>query len=238
MNTMQNILKSVLCLSLIIFTMSSCSKDDDKNDVVVTEADAADVTASALELNSSGLALELKEITLYIENGIQTLTCAVSHDTIVTKTTTGVTTGTATLNLTYLLNCDSIGDPISLKITGTTSGNYNGPRTEGTHTGSRDLLFAPNSNDELLVNGTFIRTGSFTSKVRTLNSYTATVTVTATNLLITGIDGIIKGGTATVNAKTSVTGGNDFEFNGTVVFNSAGVATLTINGTQYTIALY
>jgi hypothetical protein len=42
-------------------------------------------------------------------------------------------------------------------------------------------------------------------------------------------------GTVTVTGENS--GGNSFSFTGSIVFNGDGTATLTLNGTEYTINL-
>ena len=111
---------------------------------------------------------------------------------------------------------------------------------QSSNAGSRNLVLTglqPQSASYTL-NGAFTRTGSHTSKVRNQNTFDTNVSINITSVTVDKSTMKITGGTGTADVTCEVSNGNSYSFTGSLVFNGNGTATLTINGTDYTITLY
>ena len=83
------------------------------------------------------------------------------------------------------------------------------------------------------MNGAYTRNGSQESKIGQQNSFTSTLTITASNLLVDKSTQEINGGTASFTLEGSGSGGTNITYTGSIVFNGNQSATLTLNGNSY-----
>jgi hypothetical protein len=88
-----------------------------------------------------------------------------------------------------------------------------------------------------MLNGTYNRSGSQTSKVRDRNSFTSELDMTLASLSVNKNTLQIDGGTGTFTLTGSVAGGGSFSYEGSITFLGNGMATITINGETYEIDL-
>lgn len=245
MKTLPNNLSRLFFLLVAVLLLSSCRKND--TTTTITADDAADAITYAFESSSGGTADELADASQYTLNqgygkteGINTLSCGVPFDSTITLTYNGAnTTASYTHNWHMLLSCSG-PVPASLAFEGSYSGNFNSLRMQSSNTGSRALTVTglEPSAQVYTFNGSTSRTGSHTSKVRNQTTFNVTIQSSLSNVTVSKTSYHITGGSGTVTATCSTSGGNSQTFNGTIVFNNNSTATLTINGTNYTIQLY
>jgi hypothetical protein len=243
--------------------LASCKKSSSSTTTTPTSDDAADIATSSIQIGSGGFADQAGSVTIMsasngyglsnpedghgkthkggIDGGPLTgpqgrLTCGVPFDTTVTYSYSGPNvTASFTHQWELTLNCVDT----SLAFAGTFTGNYDGPAITGSRTGTRDWVLTGigTAYTAFVINGTFNCNGSWTMKVRSMNTFTNTVAITCTDVTVDKITHRITGGTGTVNITCVVSNGHSYQFTGTVVFNGDHTATLTINGKTYTILI-
>jgi len=141
---------------------------------------------------------------------------------------------------TYALNCDSLAKngiyDGSSTATSNYSGSYTGPNLSSTNSGSSTFTIAGLGRDSTsyLLNGTYMRGGSYTSKTDT---GTNNVQVKLINVQLSKPFQIIKGGNASITVTGTSNKNGSFSYSGVLVFNGGNLATLTLNGTVYDINL-
>lgn len=246
MKTLPNNLSRLFFLLVAILLLSSCRKNDTTT-TTVTADDAADAITYAFESSSGGTADELADASQYTLNqgygkteGANTLSCGVPFDSTITLTYNSAnTTASYTHNWHMLLSCNG-PVPTSLAFEGSYSGNFNGLRMQSANTGTRALTVTglEPSAQVYTFNGSTSRTGSHTAKVRNQNTFNVTIQSNLSNVTVSKSTYRITGGSGTVTATCNESNGTSKTFNGTIVFNGNSTATLTINGTNYTIQLY
>lgn len=129
--------------------------------------------------------------------------------------------------------------PDSLSSNLTWSGSFSGPNWS--NSGSGSSIFGVGgltpTDTAFVVNGEFKRSGSFSSKVDTGKHGNSSVDIAVSNLLVKKHHYSVEGGTATFSLTGDTPKRGSFSFSGTVVFNADGTATVTVNGTVYTVTL-
>lgn len=237
----------LFAIALMTISLSSCKKDQTTTDV--TEEDAADAIATTMARPTGGTAEDFGEAVSFARIKIlfpqqplkKWLECGQTKDTSFTKNfNDGTNSFTHTRKWTVTLNCNAEQKPESLVWTGNFSGSFDAPKMSGNSTGTRNWTltgFGPDFT-QLKLNGTISRNGMRTSKVRNKLSFETTINHTYTDVTINKETEQITGGTGTVSAIIKISNGNTKTFNGTVLFNANGTATLTINGRVFTIQLY
>ena len=237
---------SILLAGFLLF--SGCKKGTNSN-ANLTADDAADAVTCATSSSTGGLAAEISTAAAYSTaqgvyktssgNSTMNLTCGVAFDTAVSYNYTGSISASYNSQWSYLMSCTG-PIPQSLSLTGSYTGNFATPRLQSNNSGSRtwvltglDLL----TTTPYVFNGSFSRTGSHTSLVRNRYTYTVNMNISVTNLTVSKTTYQITGGTGTVAVTGQVSNGNNYTFNGDIVFNGNNTATLTINGSTYTINL-
>lgn len=209
----------------------------------VSTDDAADMASGSLSLNSNGVANVANDVTLNaasIPNTHQACG-AVKADTISRQSSAGASV-TYSYNLTYnfMLLCDTSNHPDSLSSSLIYSGSYSGPNISTANSGSSIFtvggLLA--SAPDFIINGEYKSAGSFKSKTDTAKNGSNSIDIVVKGLTLKKPGRAIVGGSATIAISGDVPKKGNFSYTGTIVFNNDGTATLTINGTVYTINLY
>jgi len=209
----------------------------------VSTDDAADMVSGSLSLNSNGLANVANDVTFNAASMPNThQACGtVKADTISRQSGSGASV-TYSYNLTYsfMLLCDTSNHPDSLSSSLIYSGSYNGPNISTTNSGSSIFtvggLLA--SAPDFVINGEYKSAGSFKSKTDTAKNGNNSIDIVVKGLTLKKPGRTIVSGTASISVSGDVPKKGNFSYTGTIVFNNDGTATLTLNGTVYTINLY
>lgn len=242
---------------LLLLGAISCKKTDSTTDTSVTTDQAADIAAGSLSSNSSGLASVSDDISANaqtvasVNTGSQSVNStelASVHQacgsTVIDSVSKQSPAGaTAIFNYffkyTRTLNCNANSQPDNLADSLNYHGNFDNPSLSSSNSGNAAFTIAGLTINatHFVVNGHYKRIGTFQSKVGNKNSGQDTVSIVATNLTLTKPDRKISGGTATIAVSGSTSKHGAFKYNGTIVFNGDGTATLTISGAAYDIDL-
>jgi hypothetical protein len=244
-HTIMKITKLFL-LSCLICIAGACNDDDDDDSSSMTSEEAADVVASSLAINSSGLATAVDasvaaaDAAVEASTGGRTAACGYSDQESFTATSTPGAIITYAYNYTYsyLLTC-GVDVPQSLSVTSSYTGEFDAPRLASQHTGASDFTVTAldESTSSYIINGGYNRAGAFQSKIRNKNSSTSTVNFIVDALTVDKTNQKILSGSASVAITGSVTGKGSFTYTASVVFEGDGNATVTINSNVYSVDL-
>jgi len=143
------------------------------------------------------------------------------------------------LKVSHTLNCNANNQPDNLANNVSFHGNFDGPNIGLTSTGTAVFTIAglTSQSASFVINGEYKRAGTFQSKVGNKTSGQSDIDIVASNLTITKSTRKIASGSATISITGSTTKNGSFSYTGTIVFNGDGAATLTINGSVYSIDL-
>ncbi len=241
---------------LLILGAFSCKKDNSASTSgSVTNDQVADIAAGSLAENSLGLATVTDDIAvnaqglsstggLTVNSNVATASVQQACGTTLTDSVTrALTLDSVTINYflkySHTLNCNASGQPDNLLNVLTYHGNFDGPRLTSTNSGSSTFTIAglTTTATNFVINGEYKRAGTFQSKVGDKASGNSNVDIVVTNLKLSKPDRKIVSGNATIAVTGTSTKGGSFSYTGTIVFNGDETATLTINGTGYSINL-
>ncbi|MCR9174152.1 MAG: hypothetical protein NXI10_16765 [bacterium] len=232
--------KSTLVLTVLLGSalLTSCSKDEPAKEV--TEEDAVELIEGSLQASTGGLDETVAKysedlVTEFVPND----NCGESYDTTYNFSYSGaISQADYTMTWGYVLNCNGFV-PSTADLSAMASGTYSTNRMTSNDNTDASLTVSglEPSNEELNFNGSLQREGNQTITINSnTREITSTITVTLTDVQVDKSSyEILSGtGTALVNASN---GTDSFSFNGSIVFNGGGSATLTLNGNTYTINL-
>lgn len=243
----------IVPVAIVVFAIS-CKKDNGatNNTAKVSTDVAADMATSAISSNSFGFASMADNIgtnAQLITTGLGTGQVTNSVGTNTTHQACGTTiadsssfsgynnavTFSAFYKFTRTLNCNSVG-PDNVITTVVFHGNYDGPRITSSDSGNANVTIGGLSSaaTSYVINGSYDRKGSFTSKVDTKASGSSHVVITVSNVTLTKPLRTITSGTATVTISGTTTSGT-FSYTGTIVFSGNNQATLTVGTTAYIV---
>jgi hypothetical protein len=235
----------IICAALItagvIAGISSCKKGSSANSTSTTdsftEADAAELSTDALVPSTGGMVTSVSNSTGIYQAAA--LSCGVEKDSTIVKASAPGLSPSYDYNLSwnYTLTCKGLV-PNQLTFNFTGSGDYDGPRMSSSDksTGGFVLKGLGVTAGQYILNTTYTRVGTTTSKILNKNTFASTITITSTNILIDKISQEITSGSATITIKVVSTSGRIFNFNGTVTFLGNKTATIVLNsGTSYNI---
>ena len=246
-------------LSLIVLLMLgafSCKKDNNSSTSTVTTDQAADIAAGSLAENSDGFASVTDDIAVNAQ-GINSTSSGLTVNstqatnsvhqecgtTLTDSVTRNVTLDSVTVNYffkySHTLNCNSNNMPDNVINVLTYHGTFDGPRLSSSNSGSANVTIAglTQTATAFVVNGEYVRDGSFQSKVGNKASGNSHIDIVGTNITVSKTDRKIVSGNATISITGTGPKGNSFSYTGKIVFNGDGTATLTINSAVYTINL-
>lgn len=234
-------------LAILVCLAGACNDDDDTDSsVAMSSEEAADVVATSLASNSSGLtaavdvSADAADAAVAASSGGRTAACGYTDQQSITATsaTGAVITYSYDYEYSYILTCGG-ETPQSLSVTATYDGEFDAPRIASQHSGTVDLFVTALDESETtyMINGDYSRAGAFQSKIRNKNSSTTTVDFTIDDLEVDKTTQKILSGTASVTITGSVTGKGSFTYTASVVFEGDGSATVTINGSIYAVDL-
>jgi len=234
-----------LAVILMLTVAVSCKKTDNASANItanVSSADAADIVGASLSANSNGFASIGDDVTVQSQIYFDAhLACgSTKTDTLTKKSQAGAPVSYSYgLGYSYTLNCNSSSLPDNITGKVNYSGNYSGPHITSANSGNLTFRLAGLTQvaPNYVFNGTFLRSGSFSSKADTSNHGSSNLSIEVKDLLFRKPARTIAGGTATFNLNGSVPKKGNFSFSGDLLFNGDGTAKLTVNGAVYTVNL-
>ncbi len=230
-------------LGMLLLGAVACTKNTSNVPAMnsnVSNAEAADMVAGSVSLNSNGVANVATDVSVSANVFVGAhLTCGTTKaDSISRKSTTGSSvTYSYNLKYNYTLKCDANNNPDSLSSSLIYSGSFNGPNLSSTNSGSSIFTVGElsSSSADFVINGEYKRSGSFQSKIDTTNAGNNNVDIVVNGLTVKKIGQTIVSGNASISVSGNVPKKGSFSYTGTLVFNADNTATLTLNGVVYTI---
>jgi len=206
---------------------------------------AASLVTASLASNTDGAFNTMSDVSVETQAhvSIDSLCGTTWTDSLTRTRTTSQGNGVAYnyfAKYTYTLNCDSVTKNGIYNGSSTSTseykGSYTGPNLSSTNSGSSMIVIQGlgRGSNVYTVNGNYQRSGSYSSKTDT---GTNSVTIKLTNVILTKPFQFIKSGTATITVNGTSSKNGSFSYNGVLTFNTGNTATLTLNGTVYTIDL-
>ena len=222
----------LLASAFALFT--SCQKEEEE--VAMTEEEAVEVIESAMSAEAQGVAGEAADAAEAAGAYAVESLCGMSGDSSLTYSINQLNLQASyTINWSWALVCQGF-IPNILEFNRTTAGTYETNRLKSDDSAESDWDISNLvTGTDYKLNGVYTREGSQESKIGQQNSFTSTLTVTATDILIDKATQVIDGGTAAFTLSASGSGGANVSYTGTIVFNGNQSGTLTINGTSYPI---
>lgn len=240
-------LKNYVLVLMMLFSIAACDEDESTStSTIVSNEEAADMVASSLAEESSGMTTVVTDATSTAEEasgseGGRKASCGYSESFELTKTNQqgAIITYSYDYSYTYQMTCNTDNEPLTLISGADFTGMFDAPRLASSHTGKSDLSVSAldESATNYLVNGTYSRTGTFESRVHNKNTSTSTVLISVDEITVDKDADEIVDGSASVSITGEVPGKGSFSFNGSIVFDGNGKATLTIDGTTYSVDL-
>jgi transcriptional regulator with PAS, ATPase and Fis domain len=206
----------------------SCKKENDTVTNTMTDEEAAEVISLAVSDNAQGLATQTTEITARANTYASV--CGYSKDSTISRiNTTGVYTWNYNFNWQWAVVCTG-AIPTTMNANYKMKGTYSTARMSSNDSAVANLAVTNLvTGTQYTLNGTYTRNGSQTSKIRNQNSFTSKVTMNVSNLQVIKTTGQIASGSASVTITGDTSTGNTFSYGGTIVFNGAKTATITLN---------
>jgi hypothetical protein len=245
-------LKLSLIIPVLVFAIS-CKKSNTTSSAVTAD-EAADMAVSAVAANSFGFASVADNISVNAQTlnsvstgGQQVNAVGTARQACGTTLADSISfSSSANSSVTFsafykfvrTLNCNASSQPDNLVNAITFKGNFDGPRLTSTDVGTSSVTIAGLTANatNFVVNGTYNRKGSFTSKVGGKASGNSNVTITAANVLLSKPAREIVSGSATITIAGSAAAGT-FNYTGVLSFKGNNQATLTVGTTVYLINL-
>ncbi len=236
MKTIQFKTVGLLFFSAAILLFSSCKKENDTVANTMTDEEAAKVISLSISDNSQGLATQTTEITS--RANMYSSICGYSKDSTISKVNTaGIYTWNYIFNWQWTVVCNGVV-PTVMNANYKMKGMYDAPRMSSNDSAVANLAVTNLvTGSQYILNGSYTRDGSQISKVRNKNSFTSKVTMNLSNLQLIKSTGQIASGSASVTITGNTSTGNSFSYSGTIAFNGAKTATITLNnGSVYNVS--
>ncbi len=228
----------VFSLLIALMFFSSCNKDEQVYEEI-TEEDAVEIIESSMQKSTGGITETTEKYAEDLENDI-TLNdlCNTPYNESYTFTNNGIITANYTFNWQYELACsDPVNIPQSATFSANSSGSYNTQRINSND--SSESAFAVTGLQPgasfFVFNGTYKRAGSqdITTSLNA-RSISSELNMTLGDIFINKSTFEIDSGSGNFTL-TGTNQGNSFSFEGSLLFNGNGVATLILNGNTYQI---
>ncbi|WP_053971412.1 hypothetical protein [Mangrovimonas sp. ST2L15] len=229
-----------------MITFTSCNKDDeDTNTQTITEEEAVDAIESSLAKETNGISQTVETAVMKADeegmfNEAADVACGETYNDAYSEDYTATNYSYSyDVSRTFLMICDANAHPDVMNYSLNFSGAYETPRMSSDDESSLEWTMTglSPSNSVVELNGAYVREGSQISKVRNMNQFQSTLTITIQNLAANKYSYEILSGTAAVTFVGISSTGNQYSYNGSLTFNGDGTATLVINGNTYIINL-
>lgn len=224
---------TVIAITLLL---TSCKKENTEN-AAITEEDAVEVMTQAVSDESGGLSVQTEDAAK-IANTTD-LVCGQLSDTSFSgqNSAGAVITYNYSVQMSRQLTCNgNVPQQFTFNYTGQNS--YNAPRmSSGDNTTAGFVITGLEpSATQYVFNQQYVRNGTQQSKIRYQRSFTSTLTITSSNIVVNKATQKIVSGSATVQFAGSTSGGGSVSYGGTITFLGNSQATLALNnGNNYSL---
>jgi len=232
-----------MACGLIVVAISACKKPTALLSSNVSNADAATMLAGSLSANSYGLTNISTDIGMHVNTAMSSNQACGSTviDTVTRRSVPGADVSYS-YKLTYSrkLTCNTSSQPDNVSSNLAYSGFFSNSALSITNSGTAVFTVAGLTTNATayVLNGEYKSSGSFKLKPDTAaNNGSASVDIVVKNINVSKATQVINSGTATVIVTGTTVKKGDFTYNGTLTFNGNFMATLTLNGSNYTINL-
>ncbi|MFK7947768.1 MAG: hypothetical protein AB8G11_09265 [Saprospiraceae bacterium] len=213
-------------------TVMACVDDAEE---LLEDDDIAELIENALNSKSGGFDSQLEDMLYLVENYQDQ--CGESIDSTFEKEK-GIGS-IATYNYTYgwegTVNCDANDVPQDIDFSYTSTGTYTVPRMTSSDNGTYNMNVSGILPTETQYNvaGSYTRVGTQTTKIRNEFTFTATLGVALTEMLVNKATKNIDSGTATFTVEATSPGGDAVNREGDITYNGDNTATISFNGKSY-----
>jgi hypothetical protein len=225
-------------LSLIFF---GCKKEKVVKATNINNAQAAYMVSTALSINANGFATIKNDIVIYAKALVSAgKGCGVVDSFAVARQETAASTinYNYALGYYYTVNCNNtVADNLTSHIV--YNGSFDASNLAEVNKISSDMNLSALSGTGTTysLNGNYQSDGTFNTYDETQLSGNNDINIDIKDMVITKANRNIVSGTANVSVSGTVKNKNSFMYNGTVVFNGASSATLTLEGVSYSVNL-
>jgi hypothetical protein len=224
-------------MAIMILSVSVMACVNDATELIEDE-DVVELLENALNSKAGGFDAQMTDmlslVDTYKDSCNATIDSSYSKDKGIGTFTYGYT-----YNFTGTVNCDSANAPSDIVFNYTTLGTYTAPRMsssdEGTYNVTVNGIQSSSTNYDLT--GSYSRVGTQTTKIRNSLTFTATLGVSLTSLLVEKATKDIKGGAGEFTVTGETPGGESVNYNGIITYNNDNTATINLNGKDYMIDL-
>ncbi|MBX2907292.1 MAG: hypothetical protein KF744_14705 [Taibaiella sp.] len=245
-NTLRtNKFSAVLIAAMLLLAAAACRKENlpanntgtTTSSETVSDEDAADAITEAMTGQKAGMTDQATEQTTMAKSSV--VPCGGEKDTVLGGAGTYGPASYDYLYHAHLAVICTLGIPS--KFTGTFSGNtsYSTTRMSSDDSCSGEFVvtgLAPTS-DVYKLNLNYVRQGSQQSNVRKKASFTSTITITGTDIIVDKTTLLITTGTASVVMTGATSTGATFSKTATLTFTGSKTATLTFgSGASYPLS--
>lgn len=241
-NTVSPSLKIAAFAAMTLWS-GACNKTTEDPEDILNDEEVVALVEGALIADTEGMAQEVSDA-VYVADQYTTKTllgpCGTTSDSTVSRTfNQPQISGSYTTTWTWTVNCNNFQIPTSIDYGRVAQGNYETARMISADSEDSDWTVDNLvSGVNYVLDGVYTRQGSQTSKIRSQNTFTSDLEITVTDLNVDKGTRQIASGTAAFVLSGSGTGGNAFNYEGSLVFNGNGEAVITVNGHTHTIDLY
>lgn len=236
--TGNKVLLSMFMAAVLTLGLSSCTKNNEsQTDSTVTVDDAADAVTQAVSPESAGMVAQTTTAARMVTTS--TLSCGLEKDSSISGQNAPGSTITYSYALNWNSNLSCNGNmPQQFQFNFSGKSSYDAPRMSSNDSSNAQFTATglEPSATQYIFNQTYSRNGSQVSKVRNKRSFTSTINITSSNITVNKSTGEIISGAATVTVSGAGSGGDSFNYTGTLTFLGNKQATLVLgNGNTYSI---
>jgi hypothetical protein len=227
-----------LALLLVSFAalLGACRKNAEEVIELLSDSEAAEIIETAVSDRSAGFTLPTVDMAQIVETYLQN--CGTPGDTTLTKSASSPAASySMNCQLNWLVNCSALGVPQDATLDLNGNGNFSTTRWNGTGQSTGNLVMgglAPGATNYTL-NGTYSLNGTITGNLRRIDpSFNCQVVMTLSALTLDKTTYQINGGNGTAVITAQTANGTPQTINATLVFNTNGTVTVTVNGHTHT----
>jgi hypothetical protein len=206
---------------------------------LLEDEDVVELLENALNSKAGGFDAQIVDMLALVE--MYQDDCNASIDSSYAKEN-GIGSFTYNYNYNYTgtVICDSSTSiPQNIEFDYTSIGTYAAPRMsssdEGTYNITVNGIQPTNTNYNLV--GSYTRVGTQTTKIRNELTFTATLGISLTSLLVEKATKDVKSGDGAFTVTGETSGGESISYDGTISYNDDNTVTVNLNGKDYTIDL-
>jgi len=227
--------------TISLFTLSCSSNDDDIDTTSnITEAEAIEIIETSLQKSTVGINETTEKFSEELTTNITiNLECGTLYDDTFVTSYDGVNVQSSyTVDWSYEMSCNNLNIPQSVVFAFATDGNYSSTRIISTDSsnGNLEISGLQPTATEMILNGNFYRDGMQILTVINERAVNSNLEIELANIVIDKETNSIVSGTGTV-LLSGTTQNRNFTFQGSIVFNGNGSATIMLNGNTYEINL-